>query len=369
MKKIAKFASLLLTLVLMFSSFTQVANADEYKYEGYMSSFGNVLKIKDGQTEVDGWCINLNKTFLKRWGAKNPLFKKLDPTADNLKRLVEDPKSNSAEELLTRVKQVIKYSENHRKELESLANTFKGRTGFEDHRAPEKEAYFLAVQGAIWSLTDYRKAGSNPTDSRTRYFPTETQKKIKDLVKQILQESVEISYFEYNTIHIGIYEAENPRNQNIITREKPTVNTFKVKKTVSGFTGEENKNKEYEFSYTCTDGQSGKLVLQAGEEKVADKFFPIGTSCTIKENADSAKVDGYTLLKPKEQTLTIGEDETAEFVFVNKYEREKGAFLVQKHVTGTENNAGKNKQFEFSYSCGGETGTIAVKGNGELAKV
>ncbi|SDU79068.1 LPXTG-motif cell wall anchor domain-containing protein [Arcanobacterium phocae] len=367
MKKIAKFASLILTVMLMFGSFSQVASADDYTYEGYMSSDGNVLKIKDGKTEVDGWCINLTKKFLDRWGHKNPLFKRLDPTAENLKNLVDGPVTDSAEQLLTRVKQVIKYSENHREELEKVADTFKGKIGFEDHRAPEKEAYFLAVQGAIWSLTDHEKAGPNPAFSRTKHFPKETQNKINDLVKRILEQSVQIKYFEYSTIGIGIYEAQNKKNQNILTREKPTVNTFQVKKTVTGLAGEDGKGKEFKFSYTCGDKKGDLTVKGNGDPVVAQDMFPIGTECTVKETGN-ADIEGYTLVKPNEQKLTIGKDKTLEFNFVNHYEKVKpaeGTFQVKKTVTGLAGEDGKGKEFKFSYTCGDKKGDLTVKGNGD----
>uniref|UniRef100_UPI001C0FBBA3 DUF5979 domain-containing protein n=1 Tax=Arcanobacterium phocae TaxID=131112 RepID=UPI001C0FBBA3 len=303
MKKIAKFASLILTVMLMFGSFSQVAQAVEASPNGnYKGTIGadGALKIVNGTDEIDGWCINYKKVF-PRYG-KSTKLAKLEESSQILYNLVENPVVKDPKKLLARVKQVLKYAEDHESEItKKLARPQFG--------IYNKQAYYYAVQGAIWALTDsdinaINSHVSNPYDQRQ--FNAE--------IKEILAESLKIPYVEYGYISIGIYKATDPKTQNIITKEKPKVNSFKVKKTATGLVEDDGIGKEFEFSYKCSDGQSGKLAVEAGKEKVADKFFPIGTSCTVEETGN-ADVDGYRVTKPKKKELVIKADESVEFAF------------------------------------------------------
>ncbi|WP_216409273.1 DUF5979 domain-containing protein, partial [Arcanobacterium phocae] len=151
---------------------------------------------------------------------------------------------------------------------------------------------------------------------------------------------------------------------------KPAEGTFQVKKTVSGDAEAEKLGaaKEFKFSYVCTDGQKGSVVAKGdGKAVVAGKNFPVGTKCSVEETGN-ADVEGYTLVKPTKQTLTIGDGQSVEFAFVNEYTKVKpveGTFQVKKTVAGLADESGKDKQFKFSYTCGDKTGNLTVKGDGK----
>ncbi|WP_216389140.1 DUF5979 domain-containing protein [Arcanobacterium phocae] len=357
MKKIAKFASLILTVMLMFGSFSQVAQAVEASSNGnYKGTLGTdgALKIVNGTDEIDGWCINFKKVF-PEYG-KVAQLGKLEESAQNLYDLVQKPAVDDPDEFLARVKQVLKYAEDHESEItKKLARP---KFGIYD-----KQAYYYAVQGAIWALTDkdigvnaVNKHVSNPTD----------QAQFKVEIQKILNESLKITYLQYGTISIGIYKATDPKTQNIITKEKPKVNSFKVAKKVEGLHNVNGAEKSFEFSYQCDDKQNGTITVKGdGKPVAADKFFPIDTKCIITETGD-VNVADHVLIKPEVQTITIAKEDVVTATFINKYVYNMASFKVKKTVSGDAKakELGAAKTFEFSYTCGKEKGKLTVPGNG-----
>lgn len=81
--------------------------------------------------------------------------------------------------------------------------------------------------------------------------------------------------------------------------------TFAVVKNASGAPGVENK--EFTFTYTCSDGQEGTLVVKGDGSPVREsgKSFEVGTTCTIAESAQDAEVSGYELEAPLSQRVRI----------------------------------------------------------------
>ncbi|WP_216404901.1 DUF5979 domain-containing protein [Arcanobacterium phocae] len=352
--------------MLMFGSFSQVAQAAKApsggEYSGYVGKDG-ALKIGNHLLEEDGYCINIHNVF-PGYG-KEAKFEKLSENDSNLFKLVKNPAENTERELLVRVKQVLKYAEDHKSEIErELARPSFGISN--------KLSYYLAVQGAIWSLTDKDVAGKS---INLKIDNWQDRKRFNAKIQEILKASISISHYEYSYISIGIYKAKNPRLQNIITREKPKFGAFQVKKLVEGLDENIAKNKDFNFDYKCTDNagvvKSGRVTVKGdGKPVFANDLFEIGSECTVAE-ADGAEVDGYKLtITPDKQTFTIGEIKPELASFVNKYEKtEEGSFKVQKFVFGTQNGDGKNKDFEFSYACGNKTGVVKAKGNGDLVEV
>ena len=93
--------------------------------------------------------------------------------------------------------------------------------------------------------------------------------------------------------------------------------TFSVTKVVTGL---ESVDNEFAFSYTCDNNVKGTLKVKADGAAVSGPQLPVGTKCTIEENAQSAAVKGYTLEAPASQTVTISEKEQAVLVtFTNAY--------------------------------------------------
>ncbi len=93
--------------------------------------------------------------------------------------------------------------------------------------------------------------------------------------------------------------------------------TFSVTKIVTGL---ESVDNEFAFSYTCDNNVKGTLKVKADGSMASGPELPVGTKCTIEEDAQSAAVKGYTLEAPASQTMTISEKEQAVLVtFTNAY--------------------------------------------------
>jgi len=93
--------------------------------------------------------------------------------------------------------------------------------------------------------------------------------------------------------------------------------TFSVTKVVTGL---ESVDNEFAFSYTCDNNVKGTVKVKADGSVASGPELPVGTKCTIEEDAQSAAVKGYTLEAPASQTVTISEKEQAVLVtFTNAY--------------------------------------------------
>ncbi|MDO5053055.1 MAG: DUF5979 domain-containing protein [Pseudoclavibacter sp.] len=139
--------------------------------------------------------------------------------------------------------------------------------------------------------------------------------------------------------------------------------TFQVVKTVTGVEGQDGK--EFVFDYRCTDGTAGSLTVRGdGVAVPLGSQLPTGTECTVSEQAASAQIDGYDVVVPPAQTVTIEQkDQTVELSFENRYTRHTGTFQVVKTVTGVEGQDGK--EFVFDYRCtDGTAGSLTVRGDG-----
>ena len=138
--------------------------------------------------------------------------------------------------------------------------------------------------------------------------------------------------------------------------------TFQVTKTV---TGAQAGDKEFTFTYTCTDGTEGTLKAKADGEAVTGPKVPTGTQCTVTEDAKTAAIDGYTLAAPEAQTVTAPEkDQVVNTSFTNTYTRDTGTFSIAKSVQGGPEGAA-NGSYSFTYTCDGDVqGTLTVPGDG-----
>ena len=138
--------------------------------------------------------------------------------------------------------------------------------------------------------------------------------------------------------------------------------TFQVTKTV---TGAQAGDKEFTFTYTCTDGTEGTLKAKANGEAVSGPKVPTGTQCTVTEDAKTAAIDGYTLTAPEAQTVTTPEkDQAVSAPFTNTYTRDTGTFSIAKSVQGGPEGAA-NGSYSFTYTCDGDVqGTLTVPGDG-----
>ena len=131
-----------------------------------------------------------------------------------------------------------------------------------------------------------------------------------------------------SSAQVNGYDVKTPEAQSATITEKDAAlsftntytrqtGSFSVLKTV---TGAQAGDKQFAFSYTCTDGTEGTLKAKADGEAVAGPRVPTGTQCTVTENSQSAAIDGYTLAAPQAQTVTVSEkDQVASTSVVNAY--------------------------------------------------
>ncbi|MBO3725121.1 peptidase [Actinomyces bowdenii] len=126
------------------------------------------------------------------------------------------------------------------------------------------------------------------------------------------------------------YDVATPEAQSLTIEEKGTtkklsftntytrhMGSFSVAKQV---TGAQVGDKEFTFTYTCTNGETGTLPVKADGQAVEGPKVPVGTECTISEDGASAGLEGYTLTAPADQAVTISKKDAVEATtFTNVY--------------------------------------------------
>ena len=126
--------------------------------------------------------------------------------------------------------------------------------------------------------------------------------------------------------------------------------SFTVKKKVEGLP--DPGAKEFSFLYKCVYGEDIKAdeikVKGNGETTVED--VPAGSECTVTENVDAAKQDGYTLVVDNaEQKFDQGTQPTT-VLFTNVYTKDTGSLSVTKSLKDPDGVAAGEK-FNFAYVC------------------
>ena len=126
--------------------------------------------------------------------------------------------------------------------------------------------------------------------------------------------------------------------------------SFTVKKKVEGLP--DPGSKEFSFRYECVYGED----IKAGEIKVKGngettvEGVPAGSECTVTENVDAAKQDGYTLVVDNdEQKFDQGTQPTT-VLFTNVYTKDTGSLSVTKSLKDPDGVAA-GKKFNFAYAC------------------
>ena len=149
---------------------------------------------------------------------------------------------------------------------------------------------------------------------------------------------------------------------------------FSVKKVVEGATFDGAAN-TFNVRYDCTpaspsvhltdEQKAGSLTLTGNGTAVTSPSLPFGTSCTIKENDDSAQRAGYAVATAYTAgQVTVGTaTPSPEVTVTNKYAPLKGGFVISKTVDGDGAALAKDKEFTFDYTCTPLTGAAQVKGN------
>mgnify|MGYP000905822108 CR=1 FL=1 len=126
--------------------------------------------------------------------------------------------------------------------------------------------------------------------------------------------------------------------------------SFTVKKKVEGLP--DPGSKEFSFHYECANGEhlkAGDIKVKGnGETKV--EGVPAGSECTVTENVDAAKQDGYTLVVDNAgQKFDQGTQPTT-VLFTNVYAKDTGSLSVTKSLKDPDGVAA-GKKFNFAYAC------------------
>ena len=126
--------------------------------------------------------------------------------------------------------------------------------------------------------------------------------------------------------------------------------SFTVKKKVEGLP--DPGSKEFSFRYECVYGEdikAGEIKVKGnGETTVED--VPAGSECTVTENVDAAKQDGYTLVVDNAgQKFDQGTQPTT-VLFTNVYAKDTGSLSVTKSLKDPDGVAA-GKKFNFAYAC------------------
>ena len=126
--------------------------------------------------------------------------------------------------------------------------------------------------------------------------------------------------------------------------------SFTVKKKVEGLP--DPGAKEFSFLYKCVYGEdikAGEIKVKGNGETTAEDV-PAGSECTVTENVDAAKQDGYTLVVDNaEQKFDQGTQPTT-VLFTNVYTKDTGSLSVTKSLKDPDGVA-VGKKFNFAYAC------------------
>ena len=126
--------------------------------------------------------------------------------------------------------------------------------------------------------------------------------------------------------------------------------SFTVKKKVEGLP--DPGAKEFSFLYKCVYGE----YIKAGEIKVKGngettvEGVPAGSECTVTENVDAAKQDGYTLVVDNDERKFDQGTQPTTVLFTNVYAKDTGSLSVTKSLKDPDGVAA-GKKFNFAYAC------------------
>ena len=126
--------------------------------------------------------------------------------------------------------------------------------------------------------------------------------------------------------------------------------SFTVKKKVEGLP--DPGSKEFSFRYECAYGEDIKAgdIKVKGNGETTVEGVPAGSECTVTENVDAAKQDGYTLVVDNaEQKFDQGTQPTT-VLFTNVYTKDTGSLSVTKSLKDPDGVAA-GKKFNFAYAC------------------
>lgn len=146
-------------------------------------------------------------------------------------------------------------------------------------------------------------------------------------------------------------------------KTEPKNGSFKIVKTVKGLPETENLP-TYLFDYSCkkddAEVKAGVASIKGAGETQVDGV-PVGASCLVTEQENSAKVPGYSVEIPEKQEVLIVEGKTGVVEVTNSYKKDFGKFSVLKKVVANGVNVPEDKAFAVDYTCT-KNGSEEIKG-------
>ena len=126
--------------------------------------------------------------------------------------------------------------------------------------------------------------------------------------------------------------------------------SFTVKKKVEGLP--DPGAKEFSFLYKCVYGEDIKAdeIKVKGNGETTVEGVPAGSECTVTENVDAAKQDGYTLVVDSAQQKFDQGTQPTTMLFTNVYTKDTGSLSVTKSLKDPDGVAA-GKKFNFAYAC------------------
>ena len=164
------------------------------------------------------------------------------------------------------------------------------------------------------------------------------------------REAVDNAVLDVKVSGPAVITENNTTPVTVTNKYTRATSSFTVKKKVEGLP--DPGSKEFSFLYECVYGEDVKAdeikVKGNGETTVED--VPAGSECTVTENVDAAKQDGYTLVVDNvEQKFDQGTQPTT-MLFTNVYTKDTGSLSVTKSLKDPDGVAAGEK-FNFAYVC------------------
>lgn len=163
-----------------------------------------------------------------------------------------------------------------------------------------------------------------------------------------------------------VIEAGKSPVYEIVATYHSETGSLTIRKKVEGGPTEARTHR-FVFRVDC--GQGKELVQLSPAKGIHQhRLYPVGTECTVYEETPSAQFDGYALIPPPQQKVTIELNKSPVLDFVNDYSKPGGTFEVKKVVQGGPGNV-TDKEYEFFWTCGELKGRVTAKGDGVPVRI
>ncbi|GAA1471408.1 DUF5979 domain-containing protein [Corynebacterium felinum] len=186
---------------------------------------------------------------------------------------------------------------------------------------------------------------------------------------------------ENNTVTFSVTKDQQPAVAVVATNTYTAEEyPFMLRKTLSADTDvdvltQRAAGRAFIFDYTCTPAYegakatTGQISISGDGKAVASPHtYPVGTTCTLTERADSATIPGFVHQPTQPMTVNVrAGEQPATVEFTNHYTRDGGGFNLAKKVEGwpwfATNTFTFNYRCEHSASSTVKEGTVEVVGN------